>query len=96
MHRDAGYATDPDVADVLGCDVDDISAGLIVEVADMVTTEEAALITGTDPSLWRSRCAARPGFAPIPGARKVGRDWQVPTAAVETYTRGPKGRPSKG
>ena len=57
-----------------------------------VTTTCAAEMSGATESYWRQRCAAAPGFDPIPGARKFGRDWLIPLAVVSAFRRKPRGR----
>lgn len=57
-----------------------------------ITTTRAAELSGATESYWRQRCAGAPGFDPIPGARKFGRDWLIPLGIVWVFRRKPRGR----
>ena len=59
----------------------------VIRLEDHVTAREAAYILGYHPASVKNLCR----WGKLPGAVKVGRDWLIPRAAVESYRPGPQG-----
>lgn len=50
---------------------------------EFLTPGELAELTGKSESNWRNRAAGQPGYKPIPGCRKPGKDWLIPLAVLQ-------------
>lgn len=48
-----------------------------------LTTGQVAEITDTSESNWRNRAAGQPGYKPIPGCKKPGKDWLIPLNVLQ-------------
>lgn len=48
-----------------------------------ITPQEVAEATGTSESNWRNRAACRSGYQPLPGCRKIGKNWLIPLALLQ-------------
>lgn len=48
-----------------------------------LTPKQVAEITNMSESNWRNRAAGQPGYKPIPGCKKPGKDWLIPLAVLQ-------------
>lgn len=48
-----------------------------------LTPGQIAEITNTSESNWRNRAAGQPGYKPIPGCKKPGKDWLLPLTVLQ-------------